>query len=199
MEATNLMTTGDRLFGEVTIEDTDAAATGTANEWQGRRFGRTDHGSRMAPSAAQSHGTTHAWTGVRVHMGKNQEICGAELHTIYCDMLTLFQEPPRPDYHHLRKCPGSLTEDYIRRTMPRTAIRSHDRTTGTRPMGATKSLRPVPMGPQPCRYRWQREGRRVGKDSSTERIPQSNCLTSSATRTSPLEAERKWVEDGVAL
>ena len=29
------MTTGDHLFGEVIIEDTDAAATRTANEWQG--------------------------------------------------------------------------------------------------------------------------------------------------------------------
>jgi len=35
LEATTPMTTGDHLFGEVIIEDTDAAATRTANEWQG--------------------------------------------------------------------------------------------------------------------------------------------------------------------
>jgi len=51
MEATTLMTTGDHPFGEVTIEDTDAAATRVAG------YGDLD-GSRMAPSAAQSHGTT---------------------------------------------------------------------------------------------------------------------------------------------
>jgi len=32
MEATNLMTSGDHLFGEVIVEDTDAAATRTANK-----------------------------------------------------------------------------------------------------------------------------------------------------------------------
>jgi len=35
LEATTLMTTVDHLFGEVIIEDTDAAATRTANGWQG--------------------------------------------------------------------------------------------------------------------------------------------------------------------
>jgi len=30
---------------------------------------------------------------VRVHIGKNQEVYGAELHAIYRAMLTLFQEP----------------------------------------------------------------------------------------------------------
>jgi len=35
MEATTLMTTGAHLFGEVIAEDTDTAATRTANEWQG--------------------------------------------------------------------------------------------------------------------------------------------------------------------
>jgi len=34
MEATTLVTTIDHLFGEATIEDTDAAAARTANEWQ---------------------------------------------------------------------------------------------------------------------------------------------------------------------
>ena len=49
----------------------------------------------MAPSAAQSHAHPEqdAWTGVRVHMGKNQEVYDAELHAIYRAMLTPFQEP----------------------------------------------------------------------------------------------------------
>jgi len=96
-------------------------------------------------------------------MGKNQEVYDAELHAIYRAMLTLSpsSQTPRQPYRGL----------YIRRTRPRTAIRSRNRTTGTRPVGATKSRRPIPMGPQPCRHRRQREGRRrrVGKDCSTER------------------------------
>jgi len=35
MEATALMTTGDHLFGEVIVGDTDAAVTKTTSEWQG--------------------------------------------------------------------------------------------------------------------------------------------------------------------
>jgi len=57
---------------------------------------------------------------------------------------------------------GSISE---RLTRLRTAIHSRDRTTRTRPIGATKSLRPIPVGPSHA----QREGRRVGKDGSTER------------------------------
>jgi len=62
---------------------------------------------------------------------------------------------------------------------------SRDRTTGlgTRPMGATKSLRPIPMGPKTCRYRRQREGRRVGKDGSTSLAHLKRGIT-----------KRKWVE-----
>jgi len=91
------MTTGDHLFSEVIIiEDTDAAATRMSDGGRGRRFGRTDHGLRMAPSAscafARQHPEHDAWTGVRVNMGKNQEIYGAELHVIHRVMFTLFQE-----------------------------------------------------------------------------------------------------------
>ena len=117
-------------------------------------------------------------------MGKNQEVYGAELHAIYRAMLTshAFPRTPRLEDHHLRRRPGSLTEDYIRRTRPRTTIRSRNRTTGTQPMGATKSLRPIPVDP---RHRRQREGRRVGKDGSrnergSEQLPYEFSSTSLA-------------------
>jgi len=38
---------------------------------RGRRFGRTDHRLRMAPSATHSHGTTRA-RGVRVHWARTK-------------------------------------------------------------------------------------------------------------------------------
>jgi ribonuclease HI len=90
------MTTGDHLFGEVIIEDTDAAATRTANEWQGTAIwtdgSRLEDGS-VGCAIARHHPEHGAWTGVRVHMGKNQEVYDAELHAIYRAMLTLFREP----------------------------------------------------------------------------------------------------------
>jgi len=91
-----MMTTGDRLFGEVIIEGTDAAARRTANEWQGMAIwtdgSRLEDGS-VGCAVARYHPEHDAWTGVRVHMGKNQEVYDAELHAIYRAMLTLFQEP----------------------------------------------------------------------------------------------------------
>jgi len=102
-------------------------------------------------------------------------VCCASLPRYIISMLALsyfsyyaraFPRTPRLEDHHLRRHPDSFTEDYIRRIRPRTAIRSRNRTTGTRPMGATKSNS---GGSQPCRHRRQREGRRVGKDGSTER------------------------------
>jgi len=80
MEATTLMTTGDHHFGEAIIEDTDATATRTANDC-----------SRMASvgcAVARYRHEHDAWTGVRVHMGKNQEVYDAELHAIYCAIVT---------------------------------------------------------------------------------------------------------------
>jgi len=79
MEATTLMTTRDHLFGEVIIEDTDAAATRTANEWQGTAI--WTEGSRLEDgyvgcAVAPYRPENDAWTGVRVHM---------------------------PDYRHLRR------------------------------------------------------------------------------------------------
>jgi len=86
------MTTGDHLFGEVIIEDTDAAATRTANEWQGTAIwtdgSRLEDGS-VGCAVARYHPEHDAWTGVRVRMGKNQEVYDAELHAIYRAMLTL--------------------------------------------------------------------------------------------------------------
>ena len=81
---------------EIIIEDTDAAATRTANEWQGTAIwtdgSRLEDGS-VGCAVARHHSEHDAWTGVRVHMSKNQEVYGAELHAIYRVMLTLFQEP----------------------------------------------------------------------------------------------------------
>ena len=70
------MTTGDHLFGEVVIENTDAAATKTANERQGTAIwtdGSRLEGGSVGCAIARHHTEHGAWTGVRVHMGKNQE------------------------------------------------------------------------------------------------------------------------------
>jgi len=91
-----VMIAGDHLFGEVTVEDTDAAATRTANELQGTAIwtdeSRLEDGS-VGCAVARYHPEHDAWTGMRVHIGKNQEVHGAELHAIYRAMFTLFQEP----------------------------------------------------------------------------------------------------------
>jgi len=106
MEATILITTGDHLFGEVTIEDTDAAATRTGNEWQGTAIwtdgSRLEDGS-VCCAVARHHPEHNAWTGARVHMGRNQEVYGAELHAICRAMLTLFKNPVA------RRSPSSQT------------------------------------------------------------------------------------------
>ena len=98
-------------------------------KWQGTAIwadeSRLEDGS-VGCAVARYDPEHDAWTGVRVCMGKNQEAYGAELHR---PMLTLFQEPPRPEDRHLRGRTGSLTEDHIRRTRHRTAIHSRDRTT----------------------------------------------------------------------
>ena len=83
MEATTLMTTGDHLFGEVIVEDTDAAAsrtTGnrdldgriTARGWLRRLRSRTvpPRACRVDRSAGPH--------------GQNQEVYDAELHAISC-------------------------------------------------------------------------------------------------------------------
>jgi len=66
-----------------------AAAARTANEWQGTAIW-TD--GSLLEDGSRRHGTPEhdAWTGVRVHMGKKQEVCDAELHAIYLAMLTFF-------------------------------------------------------------------------------------------------------------
>ena len=94
------------------------------------------------------------------HMGnyKDREVYGAELRDILSFNTNAFPRTPGRDNYHLRRRPCSLTEAYIRCTRPRTVIRSRDRITGTRPMGATKSFRQIPMGPQPYSHRRQREG-----------------------------------------
>jgi len=66
-------------------------------------------------------------------------------------------------------------------------------------MGATKSLRPIPMGPQPCRRRRQREGRRVGKDGSTERTEFSSTSLAHLKRGIRAEVGRGMLMDGVTL
>jgi len=53
---------------------------------------RLEDGS-VGCAVARYHPEHDAWTGVRVHIGKNQEVYDAELHAIYRAMLTLFQEP----------------------------------------------------------------------------------------------------------
>jgi len=63
-------------------------------------------------------------------MGKHQEVYDAELHAICRAYAHTFPGTPRPEDCHLRRRPGSLTEDHIRRTRPRTAVRSRDRTVG---------------------------------------------------------------------
>jgi len=96
LEAITLITTRDHLFGEVTIEDTDAAATRMVSEWQGTAIWadglRFEDGS-VGCAVARYYPEHGAWTGMRVHMGKNQGVYDAELHAIYRAMLTLFQEP----------------------------------------------------------------------------------------------------------
>jgi len=97
LEAT-LMTTGDHLFGEVSPTAQRLRLPGRPTSGRVRRFGRTDHGSSLEDGSigcavARYHPEHDAWTGVRIHMGENQEVYGADLHAIYRAMLTLFQEP----------------------------------------------------------------------------------------------------------
>jgi len=150
------MPTGDHLFGEVTIEDIGrrgyqdgqrVAGAGdldgriTARGWLRRLRMRTaPPQARRVDRSAGPHGqepgesTTLRCTPFIVLCSRfPQKI------TIFADAQAALQR-------------------IIRRTRPRTAIRSRGHTTGTRPMGAMKSLRPIPVGPQPCRHRRQREG-----------------------------------------
>ena len=130
--------------------------------------GDLDDGSRLEDGSvgcavARHHAEHDAWAGVRVRMGKNQEIFDAKLHAIYCAMLAPFKEPRGQKITIFADAWAAL--QMIKSDAPGTG---HRYTTGTRPTGATKSLRPIQMGPQPCRHRRQRKGRRVGKDGSTE-------------------------------
>jgi len=117
-------------------------------------------------------------------MGKNQEVYDAELHAIYRAVLTLFPRTPWPE--DLRRRPSSLTEDYIRRTKPRTATRSRNRTTGTQPMGATKSLRG-----SPAIFAHSSEAAR--NERGSEQLPYEFSSTSLAHLKRGI-TERKWVE-----
>jgi len=86
----------------------------------------------------------------------------------------------------------------FRPNSPRAAIRTRNRTTGTRHMGTMKGLSPIPVGPQPCRHRRQREGRRVGKmaarnECGSEQLPYEFSNTSLAHLKRGI-TDRKWVE-----
>jgi len=69
------------------------------------------------------------------------------------------------------------------------------------------SLLPIPVGLQPCRHRRQREGRRVGKDGSTERTRlratalrvQQHVPGPPEARYHRAEVGRGMLMDGVAL
>jgi len=94
MEATTLMTTGDHLLGEVTIEDTDAAATRAANEWQGTAIWTAREWLRRLRSRTVPPRARRVDRSAGPH-GQNQEVYDAELHAIYRAMLTLPQVEPR--------------------------------------------------------------------------------------------------------
>ena len=99
-------------------------------------------GRITAPSAAQSRGTTPSTT-------RGQE-CGStwvrarRFTTLSCTPFIVLcsrsSENPAARRSPFSQTPRQPYRDYIRRSRPRTAIRSRNRTTGTRPMGATKSL-----------------------------------------------------------
>jgi len=119
-------------------------------------------------------------------------------------MLTLSKNPavrrpssqtPRQPYRGLHPTHQAQDSD--------TLSQSHNRHTA---YGATKSLRPIPMGRQPCRHRRQREGRRVGKDGSTERTRLRTALRVQQHAPGPPEAGyhraevgRGMLMDGVML
>jgi len=115
-------------------------------------------------AVARHHPKYDECTGARVHMDKNQEVYDAELQAIYRAMLTLFQEPRGQKITIFADALAAL-QDHIRRTSDMLS-RPHNRHTTHGSNGESLSN---PMGPQPCRHRRQREGRRVGRGGSTER------------------------------
>jgi len=182
LEATTLMTTGDHLFGEVIIEDTDAAATRMANEWQGTAIwtdgSRLEDGS-VGCAVAWNHPEHDAWTGVLVH------IYDVELHAIYRAMLTLFQEsrgqkmtifwPPRQPYRGLHPTHQVQDSDTLSQSHNRhTAYGSNEKSPSN--SGGSPAMQAPPATRRPASgQRWQH-----GINAA-----RSNCLASSAARPWP--------------
>jgi len=152
---------------------------------RGRRFGRTDHGSRMAPSAAQSHATTPSTT-------RGQE-CGCtwartrRSATLSCTPFTLLcsrvsknsetrrspsSQTPRQPYRglhptHQAQDSDTLSQLHNRRTTYGSNEESQSNSGGPPAMQAPPATRRPTSG-----KRWQH-----GTSAA-----QSNCFTSSAAR-----------------
>ena len=145
----------------------------------------------MFTSVARYHPQHDAWTGVRVHMDK---IYDAELHAIYRAMLTLFQEPRGQKITIFADAQAALQ-----------TITSNAPGPGQRyalaiaqPMGATKSLRPIPVDPSHAGTagnekadKWAKMAARNKRGS--KQLPYEFSSTS-LTHLKRGITERKWAE-----
>ena len=164
--------------------------------------------SSVGCAVAWHHPEHNAWTGVRVHMGKKQEAYDAEQHIIYRASYDLaFPEPRGQKTVIFSDAQAGLQRIISDAPGPGQRYALAIAQQGHEPMGATKSLRPFSMGPRPCRHGRQREGRRVGKGGSTERMRlRATALRVQQRVPGPPEARyhraevgRDMLTDGVAL
>jgi len=165
-----------------------AAATRTANEWHGTAIwtdgSRLEDGS-VSCAVARYHPEHDAWTGVRAHMRKIQEVYDAELHAIYRAMLTLFQEPRGQKVTIFADAQAALqmiTSDAPgpgQRYALAIAQQAHDLCEQRR---ASVQFRWVPAMQAPPATRRPTNGQRRQHGTNTT---QSNCLTSSAAHPWP--------------
>ena len=165
-------------------------------KWQGTAIwadeSRLEDGS-VGCAVARYDPEHDAWTGVRVCMGKNQEAYGAELHR---PMLTLFQEPPRPEDRHLRRQPyrglhpmhqAQDSDTLSRSRNGHTTYGSNEESPSN--SGGSPSMQAPPATRRPTSgQRWQH-----GTNAGSEQLPYEFSSTSLAHLKRGI-TERKWVE-----